>query len=135
MDSGIRQLVRERKSIPPHLRIADLEPEDRIETLPEAERLLRDTLLMLVCRAETAMLPSLQVGPHPVQDPRSVLKALFASDACLLPNPVARTLTMRLQHPTTWGRKRKLENLLAGLNASKTRDPDTSLRLVREFAH
>lgn len=134
LDSAIQELVRERKSIPAHLRAADLEPEDRIETLPEAERLLRDTLLMLVYRAETAMLPSLQAGPHPVQDPRAVLKALFTSDACLLPDPEAGTLTVRLHHPTTWGRERRLEQLLAALNASRTRYPGTNLRLAYEFA-
>ena len=134
LDSAIQELVRERKSIPSHLRAADLLPEDRIETLPEAQRLLRDTLLMLVYRAETAMLPGLQLGQHPVQDPRAVLKALFTSDACLLPDPAARTLTVRLHHPTTWGRERRLEKLLAALNASRTRYPGTNLRLVYEFA-
>ena len=90
LDSAIQELVRERKSIPSHLRAAELEPEDRIETLPEAER--------------------------------------------LLPDPAAGTLTVRLHHPTTWGRERQLELLLADLNASRTRFPDTNLRLVYDFA-
>ena len=134
LDRAIQELVRQRKALPTHLRADELEPEDRIETLPEGQRLLRDTLLMLVYRAETAMLPSLQLGPHPAQDPRAVLKALFRSDACLLPDPAAGTLTVRLHHPTTWGRERKLQRLLADLNASRTRYPGTNLRLLYEFA-
>lgn len=134
LDLAIEELMRQRKALPTHLRADELEPEDRIETLPEEQRLLRDTLLMLVYRAETAMLPSLQLGPHPVQDPRAVLKTLFTSDACLLPDSAAGTLTVRLHHPTTWGRERKLERLLADLNASKTRYPGTNLRLVYQFA-
>ncbi|MCY4598286.1 MAG: hypothetical protein OXC19_26230 [Bryobacterales bacterium] len=134
LDSAVQELVWERKSIPSHVRAAGPGPEDRIETLPEAERLLRDTLLMLVYRAETAMLPSLQIGSHPVPDPRAVLKALFTSDACLLPDPAAGTLTVRLHHPTTWGRERQLELVLADLNASRTRYPDTNLWLEYEFA-
>ena len=130
----IEELVRQRKALPKHVRADELESEDRIETLPEEQRLLRDTLLMLVYRAETAMLPSLQLGPHSLPDPRAVLKALFRSDACLLPDAAAGTLTVRLHHPTTWGRERKLERLLADLNASKTRYPGTNLRLVYEFA-
>ena len=49
-----------------------------------------------------------------MQDPQSVLTALFTSESCLLPDPVASTLTVRLHHSTTWGRECKLEKPISG---------------------
>ena len=64
---------------------------------------------------------------------RSLLKALFRSDARLLPDLVAGTLTVHLLHQASLAQDTGLAPLLAELNRSRTVFHGTDLRLVYEL--
>ena len=65
---------------------------------PAPLRQLLPTLRMLAYRAETVMAAALAPAPDNPKTVRSLLKALFRSEASLLPDPAAGTLTVRLLH-------------------------------------
>ena len=64
---------------------------------------------------------------------RSLLQALFRSDASLLPDPQAGTLTVRLLHQASRAQDAALDPLLEELNQTRTVFPGTQLRLVYEL--
>ena len=64
---------------------------------------------------------------------RSLLKALFRSDASLRPDPAAGTLTVRLLHLATRAQDQALAPLIEELNRTRTVFPGTQLRLVYEM--
>ena len=77
---------------------------------------------------------AIQVAPE-LDSPdtaRSLLKALFRSDASLRPDPVAETLTVRLLHLATRALDKALTPLLEELNRTSTVYPGTQLRMVYE---
>ena len=64
---------------------------------------------------------------------RSLLEALFHSDASVDPDPEAGTLTGPLLLQATVARDRALAPLIEQLNSTRTVFPDTQLRLVYEM--
>ena len=134
LEDAIAALSRDRREIPARIRAGALDPAERLQTLPEPARLLHDTLRMIAYRAETALLPAVAGPPHPSRNPRSALKALFQSDACLLPDRAAGQLRVSIQHLANRAHDRSLSVLIDRLNATSTRFPGTDLRLVYEIA-
>ena len=86
------------------VRAGALTEERRLQALPEPLRVLTDTLRMIACRAETAMTVTVAPEPGNPDTVRSLLKALFRTDATLPPDPAAGTLTGRLLHQSTHAR-------------------------------
>ena len=105
----------------------------KLQTLPTPLRMLMQTLRMLAYRAETAMAASLAPQMDNPETARSLLKALFRSDASLLPDAAAGTLTVRLLHQASRAQDTALAPLLAELNQTRTVFPGTDLRLVYEL--
>ena len=116
-----------------HMPAGELSDEEKLQTLPAPLRLLMQTLRMLAYRAETAMAASLAPQMDNPETARSLLKALFRSDASLLPDPAAGTLTVRLLHQASRAQDTALAPLLAELNHTRTVFPGTNLRLVYEL--
>ena len=81
-----------------HMRAGELSDEAKLQALPAPLRQLLPTLRMLAYRAETVMAAALAPAPDNPKTVRSLLKALFRSEASLLPDPAAGTLTVRLLH-------------------------------------
>ena len=61
---------------------------------------------------------------------RRLLRALYASEADLLPDPAAGTLTERLHHTANAATDQVIEKLCEELNATETVFPRSNLRLV-----
>jgi len=61
---------------------------------------------------------------------RRLLCALYKTEADLLPNPAAGTLTVRLHHMANAASDRAIETLCEELNATETLFPRTELRPV-----
>ena len=61
---------------------------------------------------------------------RRLLCALYSTDADLLPDPQAGTLTVRLHHSANAVTDQAIEKLCAELTATETVFPQTNLRLV-----
>ena len=67
------------------------------------------------------------------ENARALLKALFRSDANLVPDIRAGTLTVQLLHLASRSQDAALGPLLRELNQTRTAFPGTSLRLVYEL--
>ena len=107
--------------------------EQRLQALPAPLRQFHDALRMIAYRAESQL--AVPVAPT-IDNPetvRSLLKALFRSDASLRPDPGAGTLAVRLPHLTTRAQDKALAPLIDQLNRTRTVFPGTDLRLVYEM--
>ena len=63
----------------------------------------------------------------------TLVKAMLSSDAGMVPDPSAETLTVRLLHQAPRGHDLALAPLLEELSRTRTPDPGTYLRLVCEI--
>ncbi len=122
-----------RQATDEHMLAGELSEPEKLQALPAPMRQLMQTLRMLAYRAETCMAAVLAPELDNPETARSLLKALFQSDASLLPDPAAGTLTVRLLHQASRAQDAALAPLLAELNQTRTVFPGTQLRLVYEF--
>lgn len=119
-----------RRATPRHITVAELSAEDRFRQLRTQSKHLIDTIKMVAYRAETAMANGLrQTLGHP-DEARRLLQALYATEADLLPDPKAGTLTVRLHHLANASSDAVIQKLCEELNATETVFPRTNLRLV-----
>ena len=122
-----------RKVTDQHMLAGELSEPEKLQALPEPLRQLMQTLRMLAYRAETCMAAALAPQLDNPATARSLLKALFQSEACLLPDPARGTLTVRLPHQASQAQDAALAPLLEELNRTRTVFPGTQLRLVYEL--
>ncbi len=132
-DKLVEGFVLARQVADKHMRAGALPEEEKLQALPAPLRQLMQTLRMLAYRAETAMAAALAPQLDTPETARSLLKALFRSEASLLPDPAAGTLTVRLLHQASRAQDAALAPLLAELNRTRTVFPGTQLRLVYEL--
>ena len=133
LQSEIAQLKLERKAAPHHIQAAQLAEKDRFERLNTHTKNFVDTIKMIAYRAETAMAHILREKMSRLDDARSLLRQLYCTDADLLPDPQAATLTVRLHHMANRSADLAIRHLCDELNATATLFPGTNLRLVYDF--
>ena len=85
---------------------------------------------MTAFRAETAMANSLRENMSHPEEVRTLLRALYKTEADLLPDLEAQTLTIRLHHLANVMSDNVIEKLCTQLNATETQFPRTNLRMV-----
>ena len=115
------------------MRAGDLSEEDRLQALTTPMRDLFDALRMIVYRAETRLAAALAPGLSRPETARTLVKAMLSSDASIVPDPSAKTLTVRLLKRARRGHDLALAPLLEELNQTRTLYPGTNLRLVYEI--
>ena len=123
-------LKAERKQTPHHVTLDELPEEARFRQLSTQSKHLIDTIKMIAYRAETAMANSLREHLKRPDEARRLLRALYTTEADLLPDPQAGTLTVRLHHSANGTTDQVIEKLCAELNATETVFPRSNLRLV-----
>ena len=123
-------LKAKRKATPHHITIEELPEEARFRQLSTQSKHLVDTIKMIAYRAETAMANSLREHLKRPDEARRLLCALYTTEADLLPDPAAGTLTVRLHHSANAATDQVIEKLCEELNATETVFPRTNLRLV-----
>jgi len=123
-------LKAERKETPHHIRVDELPEQARFRQLSTQSKHLLDTIKMIAYRAETAMANSLREHLKRPDEARRLLRALYTTEADLLPDPEAGTLTVRLHHSANVATDQVIEKLCEELNATETIFPRTNLRLV-----
>ena len=123
-------LKAKRKHTAHHIRIEELPEPARFLQLSTQSKQLVDTIKMIAYRAETAMANSLREHLTRPDEARRLLCALFTSEADLLPDPNAGTLTVRLHHSANAANDRAIAKLCEELNETETVFPRTNLRLV-----
>ena len=123
-------LKAKRQDTPHHITVDELPEEARFRQLSTHSKHLLDTIKMVAYRAETAMATSLREHLKRPDEARRLLRALYTTDADLLPDPDAGTLTVRLHHSANAATDQVIEKLCEDLNATETVFPRTNLRLL-----
>lgn len=126
----------ERAALEHHVPLSQVAEADRFDQLSSGSKDLVDTIKLIAYRAETAMaqivreaLPKGRQGEE-----RRLLQSLYASEADLIPNPVAGILTVRIHYPANAMLAQAAAKLCEELTATQTVFPTTQLRLSYELA-
>jgi hypothetical protein len=130
LQQQLNTLKAKRKETPHHITLEELPEEARFRQLSTHSKQLLDTVKMIAYRAETAMANSLREHLKRPDEARCLLRALYTTEADLLPDSAAGTLTVRLHHAANAATDRVIEKLCQELNATETIFPRTNLRLV-----
>ena len=110
-------------------------PENqKLDTLPVSERMFLTLIRMIAYRAETRMMPAVCAAQGRKPNPRKLLRALLSSDANIIPDHNAGTLTVQILGLANASLDNALAPLIDELNRTRTIYPGTSLRLVYELA-
>ena len=133
LQNEIQTLKEKRKDTAPHITVDELPEEERFQQLSTPSKHLIDTLKMIAYRAETAMANLLRETMSHPDEARSLLRALYTSDADLLPDHKEGILTVRLHHMANRCSDAAIRKLCNELNATKTQFPGTKLQLVLEL--
>jgi len=126
----LEALKAKRKQTQRHITVDELPEAARFRQLSTRSKHLIDTIKMIAYRAETAMANSLREHLKRPDEARRLLRALYTTEADLLPDPDAGTLTVRLHHGANAATDQVIEKLCEELNATETIFPRTNLRLV-----
>jgi len=127
------ELKDQRKAVKHHITIAELPQEERFKQLSTQSKHLIDTIKMVAYRAETAMVQTARETMRREDDARSLLRALYNTEADLVPDENAATLTVRVHHQANRCSDEVIRHLCTELNQTETIFPGTNLRLVYEL--
>jgi hypothetical protein len=130
VDLEIARLKQERKNTPHHVAVKSLPEADRFTRLRTERKHFIDTIKMIAYRAESSLASLLRDHLARTDDARALLRQILVTEADLLPDLAAHTLTVRLHHLTQAAHDQAIENLLTELNATQTVFPGTRLTLI-----
>ena len=130
MDLDLDACKKRRMDTPRHIAVNSLPESDRFTRLRTERKHFVDTIKMIAYRAESSMASVLREELARSDDARSLLRQVFQTDADLLPDFTANTLTVRLHHLTHAAHDQAIRHLIDELNATQTAFPGTSLTLV-----
>jgi len=133
LQAELQTLKGERHALDYHITLADLPNDARFDRLSTDRRQLVDTIKMIAYRAETAMAQTLRETLARHDDARRLLRALYHTEADLLPDEQAGTLAVRLHPLANQSADEAVHHLCAELNATETVFPGTQLRLVYDL--
>jgi len=125
----------QRKETPRHVTLGELPEAERFKKLGTQSKHLVDTLKMIAYRAETAMANSLREHLSHPDEARSQLQALYKTEADILPDHEAGTLTVRLHHSANASTDAAIQKLCEELNETETLFPRTNLRLILKMGY
>jgi len=132
LDAELKTVKDQRAQTEHHVPLSQVKPEERYTQLSLGSQDLVDTIKLVAYRAETAMAAGVREAlPAGRRDEaRRLLQSLYTSEADLMPDAAAGTLTVRLTHPANPLLARALEALCGELTQTQTQFPTTQLRLV-----
>ena len=129
LEAEMASLKKERKSIEKHIRAVDLPEGESFQALASSKKHLVDTIKMIAYRAETAMANIIREPCGSLEQGRALIRDVFTSEADLIPDENAKTLTVRLHNLSTRAMDGKLDQLLTVLNEAKIKYPCTDLTM------
>ena len=130
LEKDLAKFQAERKQTPHHVSWIDLPEAERFVPLAPTRKRFLDTIKMIAYRAESALASSLREVMARSDDTRALLREIFATEANLIPDEGAATLTVALHHLTNHASDEAARFLAEQLNATETVYPGTNLRLV-----
>jgi hypothetical protein len=125
----IDHLKQQRKQTAHHVPIQSLPQEERFTRLRTERKHFIDTIKMIAYRAETSLVSLLREHLARSDDARTLVRQIFDTEADLLPDLNAKTLTVRIHHLTQSAHDQALEKLCSALNETQTVFPGTDLTL------
>jgi hypothetical protein len=129
-EKDLEALKQQRRGLSRHITLAELPEKERFAQLAGGRKHLLDTIKMIAYRAETAMAALLRPSMSRTEEARSLLREIFTTEADLLPDEKAGTLTVSLHHLANASSDHLAQELSQQLNASDTVFPGTNLRLI-----
>jgi len=133
LQADIAELKLRRKATPHHITAAQLPEDQRFRRLNTKSKDFIDTIKMITYRAETAMALIVREHMSRLDDARAQLREVYTTEADLMPDLLAGTLTIRIHHMANRAADTAVEHLCDELNATMTIFPGTNLRLVYEL--
>jgi len=133
LTTALDELKAQRKAVKHHITIAELPEAERFKQLSTQSKHLIDTIKMVAYRAETAMAQMAREKMRRQDDARSLLRALYSTEADLLPDENAGTLTVRVHHQANRCADEVIRHFCHELNQTETVFPGTNLRLVYQL--
>jgi Transposase protein len=133
LQKQVDELKVQRKAAPRHIPYKELPEEARFDRLSTQSKHLVDTIKMVAYRAETAMVQIVRQKMTRRDDARSLLRAIYSTEVDILPDPRAKTLTIRLHPLANPSTDLAVRHLCAEINATDTLFPGTDLRLIYEL--
>lgn len=115
----LQQLKEQRKAVRKHITVAELPDEERFKRLRTQSKYLIDTIKMIAYRAETTMVSVLREKMSHPDEVRSLLRAIYSSEADILPDTNTSTLTIRLHHLANHCSAEIIRHLCSELNATQ----------------
>ena len=118
----------QKKKIP----ISQLPDQERFQQLSNRSKHFIDTIKIIAYRAETALTQILRekIKLHHRDEARALARQIFQTEANLLPDSKAGTLTVEVHSLSTPRDNAALEHLCAELTDTETKYPGTDLRLI-----
>ena len=129
----IEGLLAKRKMKPSRISIAQMPPQQRYNKLKTESKKLKNAIIMLAYRAESALYNTISGFYKSTQkEGRVILKEIFTSDADMIPDYENKKLTIKLHSMSTPRANQAVKELCSFLNQTQTCFPLTNLRLVYE---
>lgn len=129
VQEALEKLKQQRKEIKRHIPMSELPEEERFQRLSVQSKYLIDTIKMVAYRAETAMASLVSERMSHPDEARSLLRAIYAAEADILPDLPKGILTVRLHHLANRSSADVIHHLCSELNSTETVFPGTNLRL------
>ena len=133
LNKEIEKLKLLQHSIPKKISIEQMSNENRYNRLKQESKKLKNAVIMLSYRAETALynlMSDFYVDNY--KEGRMILKEIFTTDADLIPDYINNKLTVRLHTLSTPRANNAVKELCDRLNQTQTNYPFTNLMLNYE---
>jgi hypothetical protein len=130
LQEAVNALKTKRKDTPHHVSFKELPEDQKFRQLRQHGKQLVDTIKMIAYRAETAMANILRQVIKRPDEARTLLRALYSTEADIIPDFKAQTLTVRLHHMAQNVSDVAIQKLCDELNETETVFPRTNLRLI-----
>jgi len=128
----VEELKGQRREQDRKIPFSKLPEADRFDQLSNRSKHFIDTIKIIAYRAETALVHILRekIQTHHQDDARSLARQIFKTEANLIPDSQAKTLTVEIHGLSTPRDDLALDHLCAELTATETNYPGTDLRLI-----
>jgi hypothetical protein len=136
LQTQLQEAKEKRGALARHLPLGQVPEAERFDRLSSGSKDLVDTIKLVAYRAETAMAHVMReaLPKWRQEEERRLLQSLYASEADLIPDEAAATLTIRLHYPANPLLAGAVEKLCEELTSAETVFPTTKLRLIYELA-
>lgn len=131
-DAEIARLKEQRKQAGKHITVGELPEEEKWLKLATRSKHFIDTIKIIAYRAETAMAHIVRekLNAHHQDEARALIRDICTTEANLIPDEQAKTLSVELHSLATPKSNAILSHLCDELNATETVYPGTDLRMI-----